>query len=125
MTCIDHGHKGNPQGYWRTRSNGKPIFKHVEIAERKLGPKPAGQEVRHTCDNTRCINEDHLIYGTHSQNMRDRRERANPYILTIEQAREVRRRVLAGEPQKLLANEFGISQPMVSAIKSGKRWAEI
>ena len=30
-----------------------------------------GKVVRHTCDNTRCVNPDHLKVGTHQQNSDD------------------------------------------------------
>jgi hypothetical protein len=36
---------------------------------------PAGKEICHTCDNTLCVNPKHLYIGTHSDNMKDRRDR--------------------------------------------------
>ncbi len=39
------------------------------------GPIPTGALVRHTCDVRLCVKPDHLLSGTHSENMRDRDER--------------------------------------------------
>ncbi len=36
---------------------------------------PLPEEVRHTCDRSICVNPDHLVGGTHADNMRDMRER--------------------------------------------------
>lgn len=36
---------------------------------------PAGQVVRHKCDNPFCINTDHLELGTQKENIRDMIER--------------------------------------------------
>ncbi len=41
--------------------------------------------------------------------------------VTEAQAEEIQRRALAGENQRLLGEEFGISQPTVSWIKRGGR----
>jgi len=51
-----------------------------------------------------------------------RGEKHGMHILTEEQAREVRRRVEAGEKQNVIAKEFGIKSVTVSAIKTRRIW---
>lgn len=72
--CIDHGRRGDRQGYAQT--HGTRLHRKVYAA--KLGvalADIAGVTVRHTCDNTRCINPEHLVGGTMADNNRDRAER--------------------------------------------------
>lgn len=46
-------------------------------------------------------------------------------VLTEEDVRLIHRALLDGEPQPALANEFGITQQSVSAIKTGAAWAHV
>lgn len=72
--CIDHGRRGDKQGYAQT--HGTRL--HRKVYAQKLGVSLAsirGVTVRHTCDNTRCINPEHLLLGTRADNNRDRAER--------------------------------------------------
>jgi DNA-binding CsgD family transcriptional regulator len=39
------------------------------------GEIPPGMVVRHTCDNHECLNPEHLLLGTHKDNMQDAKER--------------------------------------------------
>ena len=39
------------------------------------GPIPPGLQVRHTCDRRVCVADEHLLLGTHADNMRDMAER--------------------------------------------------
>lgn len=45
--------------------------RECEKCEAKLPP----MVVRHTCDNRKCINPEHLVPGTHRENMKDMVER--------------------------------------------------
>lgn len=89
-----------------------------------------GKVVRHTCDNPRCINPEHLLIGSHSDNMKDMWERGRgvnlPPALTNEQhpqckfsdeqVAEVRRLYEAGAKRKGLQTMFGISKSQVQRI---------
>lgn len=119
-------------GKFSVRSNGdrKMPPAHRWIFQQIHGPLPMGILVLHRCDVPGCVNPDHLYAGTHQQNMNDRKDRdrhdgkrrrgANHPLarLSNEQANEIRRRALAGESQRKLAKEFGISQPHVSRLKT-------
>lgn len=76
--CIDHGMYGVGLGYAYKYINGKRHRWHRMIYCMKVGytiESIKGLVVRHTCDNARCINPEHLIIGTHADNMRDAVER--------------------------------------------------
>lgn len=73
--CIDHGKVGNNKGYhiWprKVPYKGKmaqPMY-HIQLFFEHHGYYP--ENVRHTCDNSRCINIDHLKGGTSKDNNRD------------------------------------------------------
>lgn len=53
------------------RFKGKKIKAYRFAYERKHGAVPAGLVVRHTCDNRRCVNTEHLLLGTQADNIRD------------------------------------------------------
>lgn len=78
MDCIDHGLAGDKDGYGYTRSHEfKPrstlkLHRLVYCRNHNLHiDELDGLIIRHECDNTRCINPDHLVIGTQADNMRD------------------------------------------------------
>jgi hypothetical protein len=81
-------------------------------------------DVCHTCDNTYCINPNHLFLGDRSANMQDcsnKGRHVGNSRLTDEQVAEIRQQYKDGTPQYLIGFRFDISQAHVSNLCSGKR----
>ena len=57
---------------YKGNTNGKV---HRIVYALITGEDITGLVVRHICDNPLCVNPDHLLAGTHIDNMCDRRER--------------------------------------------------
>ncbi len=99
-------------------------YAHRVSYELHVGPIPAGMKLLHSCDNPACVNPDHLSIGTQGDNMRDAaakgrtlaNERNPSARFSNETIREVRRRVAAGEMQKAVAADVGMSVDYVWRI---------
>lgn len=98
------------------------------------GPIPDGLKVCHTCDVRHCINPAHLFLGTNADNTADmvqkgrhvHGERHPLHRLTAEQIADIRARYAAGGiPQWKLAEEYGVSQAIISKICRGQVWKHI
>lgn len=152
MTCLDHGKTGNKGGYATCRYQGRYSSLHRKaFCERhNVGLDDIeGSVVRHTCDNPRCINADHLLLGTQADNMQDMGERGRhvsglPYSdphHTVNRRRgseqthsrwteaivlEMRGLYASGEyKQTELAVKYGCRQTDVSRIVRRKAWKHI
>lgn len=119
--CVNHVGYTMPNGYGQVRRNGKTWLAHRWAAHVAHGPCPAGQVVRHKCDNRLCIKPSHLEYGTQGDNLKDRRERHRYRKLTREQANAIKSdtRVL-----RVIAAEYGVTLQMVHHIRHGRQWAD-
>ena len=99
------------------------------------GPVPMGLLVLHRCDNPPCVRPDHLFLGTALDNSDDMiakgrahhpsmaGERCGHAKLTSELAATIRARHAAGEQQRRLADEYGVSRATICLIVNGQRWA--
>ena len=112
------------------------------------GPIHDGLHVLHKCDNTLCVNPDHLYLGTHTRNMQDRKERKRQWKdfdpdgwaahwtkhrfratgenhpsarLTAAQVLEIR---TLKEKARITAAKFGMRPGTIHRIRQGRLWAE-
>lgn len=81
-----------------------------------------GLVVRHTCDNIRCLNPEHLIPGTVADNVRDMDERGRRYrTIPIETWQRMGQLIEQGFRNKEIAEALGVDARRVSELRNGKR----
>ncbi len=120
---ICTSHKKNDNGY--------PACKRGLISrflyEKNFGPIEKGKVLRHSCDNRMCININHLLVGTHQDNVKDRVKRNRSAIgekngnskLTKNQVLEILKSNLSN---KKLAGNFNVDRTTISNIKRLISW---
>jgi len=93
---------------------------------------PEGNIIRHKCDNSKCINPDHLELGTHADNMRDRDERGRTTRGTSHHSAKLTEgQVLEIYSQKgktsltSLSQRYGIAGTSISKIWKKQSWKHI
>lgn len=116
------------------RVNGRQKQKHVRAHRLAYllthGDIPDGLLIRHSCDNPRCCNPEHVLTGTQLQNRGDavdrnrvaRGERHGMRKLTADKVREIRRKSALGARRIDLAAEFSISYPQICSIVTRREW---
>lgn len=138
LECQDHGkvRSLSPEGYalvgWpgrRSRSVALHRKVYAEMNNISLDDL-AGVVIRHTCDNTRCIEPTHLIPGTRGDNNRDRAERGRSaklvpsrQTLSDQEVSDIRR-LFKKSCRKFggcaLARHYGVDQSYIHRIIAGE-----
>jgi hypothetical protein len=125
----------SPDGYLKvnlTRNgNHYRIRVHTLVMLTFVGPRPKGMEVRHFPDpDKKNCRLDNLLYGTRSENMRDRvsqgggnRGEKHPLSrLTANQVIQIRS-LLTTRTNASLAREFGVNPSTISSISRRVIWS--
>ena len=130
--CISHAPIGKGLNYYpRFYRGGKRIKISKYIYQKYKGEIPDNMIVRHTCDNPRCINPEHLLLGTIRDNARDmverdrslRGEKHPSAKITNEIAIKIKKD--NGHTLQELATMYNISQSIVFGIRHRLRWKHI
>lgn len=106
------------------------------------GDIPNGMFVCHKCDNTSCVNPEHLFLGTPQENVADKmakgRHRTRTFYgkehpqhgtnhkdnkLSEDNVREIRRMYEEGHTLRAIAKKFGVVHGVVNNIIQGRKWA--
>lgn len=129
-----------PQGYGyisvgnKHKGTRKEIRAHRVSYEIAKGKLKDGQVVMHTCDNPSCVNPNHLVAGTQSENLKDMvRKGRNKKVVPHGEMNKTRRlgelavqtiRIIDGYlPDKYFAELFGVSKSTVCHARSGYNWS--
>ncbi len=100
---------------------------------------PIGKVILHACDNTLCVNPNHLKEGTHKDNTQDMLKKGRgkkiPFFvkgeshpdakLTTKKVLEIREKHSKGMNQFELSREYGVTQPCISRIVTHNTWNHI
>jgi len=118
-------------GYPQIRVNHTKIYnihRFIFIMEKNNGVDlPRHIVVRHTCDNTKCINPDHLILGTQTDNMRDASKRTKwKRQFSDSEIKYMRLSVQLGIKKQIeLAEMFGVTRGYISEIINFKIYKNV
>ena len=117
-------------GYGRIAVDRNSRLAHRIAYKLYRGEIPKGLHVLHNCDTPSCVNPSHLRVGTHADNMEDRANRKRGADTSGENhsmsklsdldVLVIRVRYAEGETQQSLANEFGVSNSLVSNVCTNK-----
>lgn len=134
-----HGSK-DAFGYGRIWSKEKKTFLRASRISWEIhhGDFDRSLCVCHHCDNTRCVNPNHLFLGTAKDNAddRERKNRNKPPVplpgeknpaakLKEEDVIEILRLHREGVSYRLLSQKFGVCQSEIGMIITRKTWAHL
>lgn len=129
--CMEYQGSLQPNGYTKVTVDRVSHWTHRFVYAALVGPIPDGLDVRHKCDNRKCINPKHLTPGTRLENMGDAVSRGRqakgerlPHT-KLNPDDEIRLVELAkqGVPYQEIADIFGICKQHAGqvAIRNGVR----
>ena len=121
-------------GYGAIKVSGVPKQAHRVSWELHRGDIPEGKMVLHKCNNSKCVNPNHLYVGTHRDNMLDaikagtfaglkKGESHSSSVLTTENVKNIRELYITGIfLQSSLAEMYGISKAQLNNIVHYRQW---
>lgn len=125
--CISHK-KRSCGRYYTVKYKGEPILLHRLIFREYKEDLIKGFCIRHTCDNTSCVNPDHLLQGTSKQNSQDMIDRGRTLkgedvhfsVLTWEDVKYIRENDHKGK--WFLSEKFKVNERTIRDILAKRSW---
>lgn len=124
-------HRGGRYPLLRVKGIRKNVSRHVY--EEMFGPIPEGHVIRHKCDNSICINPEHLETGTMKDNSEDmvtrnrsaKGSKCGKSVLTEKEVKIIKTMLTYSVPGKDIANVFNIGESTVVQIKKKETWRHV
>lgn len=125
--CLEWVRCFNTDGYPRAMIDGYANGKvHRIVYEILNGPINKGLVIRHTCDNKKCINPDHLIIGTTKDNVDDRNLRSGNGRSKLTKEQVITIRELKNKFSRVeIARMFNVDSRTISSIILGHHWKHV
>lgn len=131
--CTSHKPNTKDKGYFRTSFKGGRMLLHRFIYMQNFGEIKKGDVIRHSCDNRQCINPEHLLKGSHADNIQDRIDRnrsncikgANHHLAKLDETQvlEIFNDTITSHIK--LAQKYNVSYDTIRNIRIGKVWKHI
>jgi hypothetical protein len=132
FNCVSH--PINRDGYPVVGKNKKRWLMNRFIFTEMFGPIPDDMVVRHSCDNARCINPEHLLLGTVQDNnndmlLRDRYTKGSAMwnaILTENDVFAIKVLIDKGKlTNRKISEIFSVHERIISDIKKNRKWKHV
>jgi hypothetical protein len=134
MEYIGQRRKGKENyGYFNARPSLIYMTAHRFSYILYYGEIPENMCILHKCDNPPCVRPDHLILGTHVDNIIDRNNKGRTAKginkvaskLNNEKVIEIRKLIESGERLIDIAKKFNVNSSIIANIKVGRIWKHV
>jgi hypothetical protein len=122
-------------GYGQLQVGDRGIGAHRFSWEMVHGPITDGLHVLHKCDVRACVNPTHLFLGTAADNNHDMHQKGRARVmrgdghvgakLSSTDIPGILKRLADGETCIAIANDFGLTDCAINAIRRGKSWTHV
>lgn len=138
--CWNWSGKINTSGYAQMVMRGnkkKQVLVHRISYEVFKGKIPEGLLVCHSCDNTICVNPDHLWLGTQKDNFHDAMKKKRTVYggvkgslsgnakLNEDKVKEILECLKRKEKIIKIAEKYGVHRQVIYTIKNGTAWKHV
>lgn len=130
--CIEWTGAADKDGYGTVKLKGRRVFKAHRLSYTlNIGPVPDGLMVCHRCDNTKCVNPDHLFLGTAKDNKTDcvskrRHVKGSELYWKAKLSEDDVRRIRSDTRSSYdVGPEYGVTPNTVQNVRARRTWKHI